>query len=88
MVGEATNFQRIVDKPLVQSATDGCEGNVFSACFVSYIIEDVAQSGSLFLAVGKDVELVALQKIVLQSLGEQVEVLVKERLRGDVETDD
>ena len=35
-----------------------------------------------------DVELVALQKIVLQSLGEQVEVLVKERLRGDVEADD
>ena len=50
-------------------------------------IENIAQALCLLLRVGEDVELVALQKIIVEGLGEQTEVLVEEWLRRDVELD-
>ena len=50
-------------------------------------VENIAQTLRLLLRVGENIELVALQEIVVEGLGEQTEVLVEERLRRDVKLD-
>ena len=50
-------------------------------------VENIAQALRLLLRVGENVELVALQEIIVEGLDEQTEVLVEERLRRDVELD-
>ena len=50
-------------------------------------VKNIAQALRLLLRVGEDVELIALQEIIVEGLGEQTEVLVEERLRRDVELD-
>ena len=47
--------------------------------------EDFTQALVLLLAVGKYKDLIALQQIVFERLREQVEVLVEQRLDGDIE---
>ena len=47
--------------------------------------EDFAQTFVLLLAIGKDKDLITLQQIVFERLREQVEVLVEQRLDGDIE---
>ena len=50
-------------------------------------VENIAQALRLLLRVGENVELIALQEIIVEGPGEQTEVLVEERLRRDVELD-
>ena len=47
--------------------------------------EDLAEAFVLFLAVGTDIDSVALGEVVGEGLLEEVEVLVEERLRRSVE---
>ena len=81
MVGEATHAQVMVYEALVQRAVDAFEGKS------RFFGKDVFQSLNLLLAVGQHIELVPLQKIVLQSYCQQVEVLVEERLGRGIEPD-
>ena len=47
-------------------------------------VKDVAQAFLLFLTVGQDIQPVTFQQIILQGRNEQFEILVEERLRGNL----
>ena len=79
VVGEETEPEVVVDETLVQRLVDALEAEAALLC------EDVLQSFYLLRAVGQHEELVAFQEVVLQSLRQQVEVLVEQGLRTNFE---
>ena len=91
MVGEAANLHVVIDETLMNGAVDGDEwhgivcGLIIAAAV--HLVEDVAQTLLLLLAVGEDIDLVALKNIVGECLPQQLEVLVEQRLRLGVERD-
>ncbi len=92
MVGEAANLHVVIDESLVYGTVDGNERHgvvqgLVVSCGTVHLIENVAQTLLLFLAVGEDIDLVALQDIVGERLSEQFEVLMKQRLRLGVARD-
>ena len=101
VVGEEAQAQVVVGKSLMQGAVDRGEVDVvgnrkgfrvgrLSAVYIAHLLKLVAleyllQAACLLLAVGKDVQLVATEQIVFKRLGKQLEVLVEQWLRRDVE---
>ena len=101
VVGEEAYFQRIVGKALVEGLINGCKRqrisyrDIFAKSIMRSLIatseaqfvavEDVAKTSCLLLAVGKDVEAVALEDVVFERIGEQFEILVEQRLLAYVE---
>ena len=79
MIGKETDTEIIVSKAFVKCLFDGCEDDI-----LSHFGKDILQTLVLLLTVGKDIDLIALQQIVLERLGEQVEVLMEEGLHGDM----
>ena len=75
VVGEEAEPEVVVDETLVQRLVDALKAEAALLC------EDVLQSFYLLRAVGQHEELVAFQEVVLQSLRQQVEVLVEQGLR-------
>ena len=80
MIGEETDAEIIVSKSFVKSLIDRRKDNI-----LSHFGKDILQTLVLFLAVGEDIDLIALQQIILKGLGEQVEILMEERLHRDME---
>ena len=81
MIGKETDAQIIIGKALVEGLIDGGEGNV---CLFG---KNIFQALILFLTICKDINLIALQEVIFERLGEQVEVLMEERLNGDMKVD-
>ena len=78
VVGKHADTQVVVGKTLVESLLNGSEG------YFRLFDKNIFQTLILLLTVCTDIYLVALQQIVLKGLYEQVEVLMEERLHGDV----
>ena len=92
-----------IGESLVQSVVNGSERDVvsngeslrigrFLMAGVAYgtqfvALENLLQSACLLLAVRKNVETIALKQEVFESLSQQFEVLMKQRLRRNVECD-
>ena len=81
VVGEEADAQIVVGKTLVKGILDGGKNHIGD----SPRCENFLQTLVLFLAVGEDINLIALQEIVFERFGEQVEVLVEKGLDRDVE---
>ena len=82
MIGKDTDVQVVVGKALVEGLIDRGKDDL-----LGLLGKDILQTFILFLAVGKDKDLIALQQIVLERLCQQVEVLMEERLDSDMETE-
>ena len=87
MIGKETHVQVVIGESFVQGLIHRLELYVVVASLYLFAVEYVAQTFCLFLAVGKYVELVAHEAIILKRTGEKVEVFVEKRLRSDVEFD-
>ena len=95
MIGETADLQRVVDESLVDGFLDWSKFNRTLAPFailqchrlarLVHTVEDVAQSFLLPLAVGKNIDMVALDEIAFDRLAQQVKILVKQGLGRDVE---
>ena len=83
VVGEEAAAEGVVGEALVEGAIDGGEGDVVAAVF-----EDVADAFGLLLAVGEQVDGVALAEVLAEGLADEVEVLLEEGLGGGVEAED
>ena len=81
VVGEDADAQVIVGKALMEGLLYGVEGY---SCRFS---KNIPQTFILFLAVGENIDLITFQQIVLKRLFQQVEVLMEERLDGDVKVE-
>ena len=79
VIGKEADAEVIVGKAFVKRFFYRCEDNI-----PSHFGKDILQAFVLFLTVGEDIDLIALQQIVLERLGEQVEVLMEEGLHGDM----
>ena len=75
MVGEHAQTQGVVCETLVNCGAYGCEG----------VADNLLESLLLFLAVREDEYPIPFQRVVLERLLQQVEVLVQQRLRREVE---
>ena len=82
MIGEKADFQVIIDKTCMNGMINRSKSDT---CLL--FLEDTLQSCSLFLTIGKDIKLVALIKIFLETLEYQTEILMKNRLRVSAEGD-
>ena len=85
VVGKEAALAVVVHESLVQGFVHGHKVYVVALQFLA--AEDVLEALLLLGAVGKDVERVAFQDVVLESLCQEVEVLVEQWLRGNVEGD-
>ena len=95
MISKKTDAQIVISKTFMKSVLDrGEDGGRWKVeCgrwnvegggrYVGF--EDFTQALVLLLAVGKYKNLLALQQIVFKRLREQVEVLMEQRLNGDIE---
>ena len=83
MIGEDADTKIIVSKAFMKGLFDRGEDVPFG---VSPCLEDFLQAIILFLTVSKDIDLITLQLIVFECLGKQVEVLMEQGLRGNMET--
>ena len=79
VVGKDADTQIVVCKALVEGILDWSEG------YFCLFGKNILQALILFLTVRTDIDLIALQQIVLEGLREQLEVLMEQRLDGDVE---
>ena len=66
VIGEEADAEVIVGKAFVKRFFYWCEDNI-----PSHFVKDILQTLVLLLTVGKDIDLIALQQIVLERLGEQ-----------------
>ena len=95
MIGKETDAQIVISKTFMKGVLDrGEDGGGWSVECGGWIVEgggryvgfeDFTQALVLLLAVGKYKDLIALQQIVFERLREQVEVLMEQRLDGDIE---
>ena len=86
VVGEAAEFQRVVDETLMDGSVDRDEmdGLHFR---LGHLLKDILQSCNLLLAVGKDTDFIPLIHEAVKLLIHQFKVLVEEGLRRGVEMD-
>ncbi len=84
VVGEEAQLQRVVNESLMNGFVDGKEMDGIHFCFCLFL-KDILQTCNLFLAVGKDANLVALVHQSVKLLIHQLKVLVEKRLRRGVE---
>ena len=82
VVGEEGHMQVVVAEAGVQGVVNRCE---LDACLL--VVEDALQAVRLLLAVGQDIEVGPLVLKLLESIDEQVEVLVEYRLGMSVKLD-
>ena len=86
VVGKDADAEIIVGKAFVKGIFNGREYRPnFRRGGKLLRLEDFAKAFVLFLAVSEDIDLVAFQLVVLESLFQQVEVFVEKRLDSDVE---
>ena len=83
MIGEETDAQVVVGKTLMERLVNWRKSHIGD----SPRCENFLQTFVLLLAVGEDIDLIALQEIIFEGFRQQVEVLVKEGLDGDVEVE-
>ena len=82
MIGEETESQHVIGKTLMDGLVYRHKLNMLMLELLTG--KDVQQTLLLFLTIGKDIQLISLQHIVLQCIGEQLEILMEERLWGDI----
>ena len=83
MIGKETDAEVVVGKALVERLFNRRKSHIGDCprC------ENFLQAFVLLLAVGEDIDLIALQEIVFEGFRQQVEVLVEEGLDGDMEVE-
>ncbi len=95
VVGEHADAQGVVGKATVERLLHRLKGHRFGRnlravghlLVLRHLVEDVAQTLVLLLAVGKDIQLIPFQRVVFERAQQEVKVLVEKRLRGGVESD-
>ena len=81
VVGKEGDAQRLVNKSFVQGVQDGRKGEGFS-----HVLKDGAQTLRLLLAISKNVEVVTISLQLSECGAQEVEILVEQGLKFDVET--
>ena len=81
MIGKKGNAQRFVNKSFVKRMQNGRKGKRFP-----HVLKDGAQTLRLFLAIGKNVEVVTICFELSERGAEEVEILVEQGLEFYVET--
>ena len=85
MVGEEATLQGVIGKSLVQGVVNGSERYLFALPLLGGpLFEDGLQAHTLLGTIGQNVETVATRQIVGKGATDEVEVLMENRLGGDI----
>ena len=87
VVGKEAHLQVVVDKTIVQRFFNRGKTNctMFALC-LGTLREDILQALVLLGTIGKNIELIALLKISIERLEQQLEILMEKRLYRDIKT--
>ena len=87
VIGKETYFQIIIDKTLMQSFFNRgkTDCTMFALC-LGTLREYILQTFVLLGTIGKNIELIALLKISIERLEQQLEILMEKRLNRDIKS--